>query len=205
MENLPNCLSKINEGTFKKSDRLIIFYREICHRKILNSLNEIIDYNCKHVSYVEILAHTKNALDFSLTACVGSILGKFRGRHLDIIIVSKDNGYKGLIDFLSYIKSKLSYTVSLSFRCDLPCNNNKQYYCMLDIIANLCYDETLVEKLNVELDRYYRKHCRLHFCGLIEYLLDSCYSRRDIHNTLNSLFGMDGTDLYRWMKTRYIC
>lgn len=205
MENLPNCLFKINEKTFSKSDRLIIFYREVCHRKILDSLNNIISSCCKHVNYVEISSHTKNALDFSLSTCVGSILGKFRGKHLDIIIVSEDNGYRGLVDFLSYIKPNLSYTISLSFRYDLPYNSSKQCYCMLDVISNFCLDEALVEKLNVELDKYYKTNWRPSFKGLIDFLLVSCYSRQDIHNTLNSLFGNKGVDLYRWMKTHYIC
>ena len=61
-----------------------------------------------NIEFIEIKELGSNALDFQLCALLGNIIGKFRGKELNISIVSNDKGYEPLVNgFPQLIKPQL--------------------------------------------------------------------------------------------------
>lgn len=81
----------------RKSDKVVIFYSDNSARISVDDLNTVMSSKAL-VEFVKIDYLGHNALDFNLTMYVGKIIGQFRGKTLEINIISKDAGYDTLKD-----------------------------------------------------------------------------------------------------------
>ena len=79
----------------KHNDEVVIFYSKNANKLSFDEMHLISASNAK-IKYIEIETLGHNALDFNLVMYIGVIIGKFRGTHLDINIVSNDTGFDTL-------------------------------------------------------------------------------------------------------------
>lgn len=198
LENVPKCFDKVGIDTFSKSDRVIVFYREVLHSKLIKSIKSVLDVYCRNVSYIKVSSHTKNAMDFSLVACLGTIIGNFKGSRLEIVIVSRDSGYHGILDYIDFIKGRLRYELSFSFVSELI--GSRGYIRLLDAAISSTYSKLA----NEEIKRYCCKNERNLDFNVVLNILRCCTTTCCVHNNLTKYFGNVGLDLYNWMKSNYI-
>lgn len=90
-ENVNNGGMKGLENLTKK-DVVYILYSENANTMQLQTAEKIRN-SLATIQFVKIKHLGKNALDFQLCALLGTKIGKFRGRILDLYIVSNDTGY----------------------------------------------------------------------------------------------------------------
>ena len=97
-----------------KDDTIIIFYNKHCN-KLTFSLHEQIQKTNAKVQFMENENHTKNGLDFNISSYLGYLISQ--NSNQNFIIVSKDCGFKGLIDF--WDKMDISVSVSTNLLTDV--------------------------------------------------------------------------------------
>lgn len=203
LENLPNCLFEVENSIFKGSDNVIVFYRKSLHCKVLKESHILLEECCRHVRYVEITSTTKNALDFNLVAFLGNIIGNFKGRLLELVIVSRDSGYKAISDYIRNIKDSISFTIKLFFRENLySLSARGTMVCLADVFSDCYIDSFLYRCIEKEIKRF--NGC-IPTKVVMKALVGECLSRGDVHNLLVHRFKADGAELYKWMKSRYVC
>lgn len=203
LENLPNCLFEVEKGVFKGTDTIVVFYRKSLHQQILKTAHILLEECCKHVKYVEITSTTKNALDFNLVAFLGSTVGRFHGKLLEFIIVSKDLGYMGISDYTERLRDTVKFTLNVVFRSDLYSYSNKgNMMCLVDVFSGFYINDSLYESIEKEFKRFGGS---VPTKVIMDTLVGECVSRGGVHNVLVHRFKAEGADLYRWMKNRYVC
>ena len=76
----------------KKNDRVYFMYSKnasTMHMDAVRKMHECV----AEIEFIDIKHLGKNALDFQLCALMGEKIGKFRGKNLELYIVSNDTGY----------------------------------------------------------------------------------------------------------------
>lgn len=86
-------------------DRVMILYSNQANSVKIKTIQNLLTSKAK-VSFIEITSLGQNALDFQLSALIGSYIGKFRGSKLQIYIISKDKGFDSLVRGLPTIFEK---------------------------------------------------------------------------------------------------
>lgn len=104
-----NGLVGLEERT--KEDMIIIFYSSnsdslnfLLHQKLIQSQAKI--------EYIKIEGKSKNSLDFHLVSYMGYLLAQ--NPQEEFVIISKDNGYQGVVEFWKKKKMSISTAYNLS-------------------------------------------------------------------------------------------
>lgn len=110
LENVPNSILHVEKSSLTRSSNLVVFYSERV-RSHVDLARANLERCFRSVRYVYIVPNVKNALDFNLVCYVGILVGSFRGRSLEIYVVSNDTGYLAISDYLYSLvtKFKLQY------------------------------------------------------------------------------------------------
>ena len=85
-------------------DKLTIFYSDKCPNIIKRDLDTIKSSGCP-LDTCRLLHHGKNALDFYIAVRVGEEIARVGEDKLTIVIVTKDRGFDGIIDYCKMRKS----------------------------------------------------------------------------------------------------
>lgn len=109
-----------------KTDKIVIFFSHRSEKLLYPQINNMVNSRCKK-EFIEIFNTEKNALDFVIATYLGSIINK-KGKYR---ILSKDLGYKVLVD---YWKIKFDIEVIYSNRIPIQDEQNLN---KLDIDNNL--------------------------------------------------------------------
>lgn len=203
LENLPNCLFEVEKGIFKGSDSIVVFYRKSLHCKVLKDAHNLLEECCRHVRYVEITSTSKNALDFNLVAFLGNIIGNFKGKLLELVIVSRDSGYRAIADYIRNVRDSLSFTIKVFFKDNLyALSTNGKMICLADVFSVSYIDSSLYRCIEKEIKRF---NSNVPTKVIMKALVKEKLSRGDVHNVLVHRFKAEGSELYKWMKSRYVC
>ena len=203
LENLPNCLFEVEKGIFKNSDNIVVFYRKSLHCRVLKDSHILLEECCKHVRYVEITSTTKNALDFNLVAFLGNIIGNFKGKLLELIIVRKDSGYRAIADYIRNVRDSVNFAIKLFFKENLYSLSTKgNMVCLADVFSDCYIDSSLYRCIEKEIKRF---NGSIPTKVIMKALVGECLSRGGVHNILVHRFKAEGAELYKWMKSRYVC
>lgn len=110
LENVPNSILHVEKSSLTRSSNLVVFYSERV-RSHVDLARANLERCFRSIRYVYIVPNVKNALDFNLVCYVGILVGSFRGRSLEIYVVSNDTGYLAISDYLNSLvtKFKLQY------------------------------------------------------------------------------------------------
>ncbi|MDE5946277.1 MAG: hypothetical protein K2G63_03060 [Oscillospiraceae bacterium] len=82
----------------KESDNVVIFYSGNANKITFELHQQILDSKAK-ITYFEVSAGGKNALDFQLSSYLGYLLGDKKKEECYIYIVSNDKGFEYISDF----------------------------------------------------------------------------------------------------------
>lgn len=86
-----------------KADKLVIFYSDKSNTISFKVVEQIIQHNIKFTK-IHLDGQGTNALDFQLTTYLGVMIERHkRSKNFQVIIVSKDNGYKSAITLCKQI------------------------------------------------------------------------------------------------------
>lgn len=178
-------------------DRVMILYSNQANSVKIKTIQNLLTSKAK-VSFIEITSLGQNALDFQLSALIGSYLGKFRGSKLQIYIISKDKGFDSLVRGLPTIFEKelsqkkliLSIQRKATIEGELPIANLPQFTNTKSRLQNSKYTKNMEEIFKI-----IQRNATLHQDegkGLI------CGS---IHNALVESFNDRGKLIYAEIKT----
>ena len=110
LENCGDVFKNIEDADYKSS-RCIIVYSNRCE-VVYNKYLPIAQKYFKYVDSLRVEGIVKNALDFNLSMYLGYMLGKFRGKRVEVIIISKDKGYSALKYAIESISNRKNIGVS---------------------------------------------------------------------------------------------
>lgn len=107
LENVPNSILHVEKSSLTRSSNLVVFYSERV-RSHVDLVRANLERCFRSVRYVYIVPNVKNALDFNLVCYVGILVGSFRGRSLEIYVVSNDTGYLAISDYLDSLATRFT-------------------------------------------------------------------------------------------------
>lgn len=116
-----------NAEVLKKGDRVILMYSRNANTVTFPVLEDIIGAKERGVefTYIDVKHLGANALDFQLSALLGYMIGKFRGKELVISIVSKDKGFDSLVLAVPEMFQRPGLKISVSRDRNLGDSNTK--------------------------------------------------------------------------------
>lgn len=196
LENLPKSLNNLLANKETKKCNLVVFYSENQRRRV-NNLKENLDHVFNKVDYLYIEEESHNALDFNLVCYIGKILGSFKGKNLELFIVSEDKGYHAIQNFIN--SQTFKYKLSVDYISDI-----QEVDCYLDVsmsVLTLLIGSSYPNYLkNKVLSSLYQ---RLDVIELIKrHMLNGKY---ELWRSLTTTYGKKmGSRFYNLLKTTYI-
>ena len=196
LENVPKSLNNLIANKDTKKCNLVVFYSENQQRRVA-SIKENLNHVFKSVDYLYIEEELHNALDFNLVCYIGKILGSFKGKNLELFIVSEDKGYHAIQNFIN--SQTFKYKLSVDYISDI-----QKVDCHLDVsmsVLTLLIGSSYPNYLkNRVLSSLYQ---RLDVIELIKkHMLNGKY---ELWQSLTTTYGEKaGSKFYNLLKTTYI-
>lgn len=196
LENVPKSLNNLIANKDTKKCNLVVFYSENQQKRVAN-IKENLNHVFKSVAYLYIGEESHNALDFNLVCYIGKILGSFKGKNLELFIVSEDKGYYAIQNFIN--SQTFKYKLSVDYISDI-----QKVDCHLDVsmsVLTLLIGSSYPNYLkNRVLSSLYQ---RLDVIELIKkHMLNGKY---ELWQSLTTTYGEKaGSKFYNLLKTTYI-
>lgn len=196
LENLPKSLNNLIASKETKKCRLVVFYSKKQQKRVA-SIKENLSHVFSSVDYLSIYEESHNALDFNLVCYIGKILGSFKGKNLELFIVSEDKGYHAIQNFIN--SQTFKYKLSLDYISDI-----QEVDCHLDVNMSVLtllissrYPNYLKSRVLSSL------YLRLDVIELIKkHMLNGKY---ELWQILTTTYGNKaGNKFYNLLKTTYI-
>lgn len=190
--------------SLKKNDKVFILYSENANTLKIDTVKKVRESKAL-IEFIDIQCLGTNALDFQLCVLLGEQIGKFRGKKLELYIVSKDHGYDTVqngVAMLLYNKLKekgISLKILRIENIDVILEKSKKSKKVkkdhnvdnnIDNIDNIIYDVLAVTR--------YAESCN-DVKNL--YLSKKNLTFRQFHNLCTHKFGpQDGRNIYILLK-----
>lgn len=194
LENLPKSLNNLLANKETKKCNLVVFYSEN-QRRMVNNLKENLDHVFNKVDYLYISDSSHNALDFNLVCYVGKLIGTFKGKTLDLFILSADKGYHAIKDFIKHQSPK--YKLQIKYMTGI-----QEKECHLNVTMSVltllvgAYPNHLKEKALSAL-------CKRDVIEVIKN--NSNKGKQELWQSLRTVYGeKEGSQLYNILKTTYL-
>ena len=221
LENVGDAFKRIQDEDYKSS-KCFILYSSQCAGAVSRSVPIAYKY-FKHVKYIKTPNGPKDCLDFNLALLLGYELGKFKGKKLEVVIVSRDNGFFGLENLVEQLATEKSIEVKFLKKPRLmySYNNSKslcvdkhsRYYndTVLNLIADDYYDglqDTVLERVFVrkgmEVPKGVNQSALRSICRRA--ILRGKDIKSGVYEYLVSLYGQEeGARIYLIMKGTKVC
>lgn len=195
LENLPKSLSNLIANKETKKSNIIIFYSKTqCKR--LSSLKDNLSHVFNKVDYLYISDNSHNALDFNLVCYVGKLIGTFKGKVLEIYILSEDKGYYAIKDFVKYQNPQ--YRLSIKY---VSCIQEKKCYINVTMsVLTLLVGNYPNQLKDRTLSILYK---RVDIIKVIK--KNATKGKHEIWRALTTVYGeKEGSKIYSLLKTTYI-
>ena len=169
-----------------KDDTIIIFYNKHCN-KLTFSLHEQIQKTNAKVQFMENENHTKNGLDFNIASYLGYLISQ--NSNQNFTIVSKDCGFKGLIDFWG--KMDISVSVSTNLLTDVKPIKQVEVITKRDDIVTIkpqqkaqqIKQDIAIEKIQKKIPQYQKE------LDQIFHIVNNNATKLSVNNALAKVYG----------------
>lgn len=185
-------LSKVS-----KTDKVIIFHSE--SDKVAFDTLELIGSCPASVSYIMNGLQAENSLDFQMVFYMGRLVGKFKGKELQLIIISNDKGYDAVMCCKGYIP--MEHVEIQRFP------SIEDYFSYLTgetpKVENVKEKESVsLESLRKQIkDKLKSLNCTEEEINTVLKEVRVCYwDPQYVHNHLQKVYGRRGSKLYGYVK-----